>query len=69
MTKKELLEAIEDIPKALYSGGFYLKYDMNGLWYCGYNNSVFHASDRDLTVALDILFNNIKASGYDIERI
>ena len=69
MTKKELLETIEDMPKALYSGGLYIKYDMNGLWYCGYNNTTFHTSDRDLSVALDNLFNNLKASGYDIERI
>ena len=69
MTKKELLEAIKDMPNSVYSGGFYLKYDLNGLWYCGYNGSVFHSSHRDLTVALDNLSNNIKASGYDIERI
>ena len=66
LTEKELLKGL---PKALVSGGFYLKYDFNGLWYCGYNGSVFHSSDRDLAVALDILFNNIKESGYDIERI
>ena len=69
MTKKELLEAIKDMPNSLYSGGFYLKYDRNGLWYCGYNGSVFHSSDRDLAVALDILSNNIKASGYDTKGI
>ena len=65
LTKKELIKAIEDMPKALYSGGFYLKYDMNGLWYCGYNNSVFHASDRDLSTAIDELRIKLKTSGYD----
>ena len=66
LTEKDLLK---NMPKALVSGGFYLKYDLNGLWYCGYNGSVFHSSDRDLAVALNILSNNIKASGYDTERI
>ena len=61
MIKKDLLDGI---PKALYSGGFYLKYDMNGLWYCGYNNSAFHASDRDLSIAIDELRIKLKASGY-----
>ena len=69
LTKKDLLEAIKDMPNSLYSGGLYIKYDLNGLWYCGYNGSVFHSSDRDLAVALDNLFNNLKASGYDIEGI
>ena len=64
LTKKDLLEAIEDMPKALYSGGLYIKYDMNGLWYCGYNNSVFHTSDRDLSIALDMLRINLKMQGY-----
>ena len=64
MTKKDLLEAIEDMPNALYSGGLYIKYDMNGLWYCGYNTTVFLTSDRDLSVALDILRINLKLQGY-----
>ena len=64
LTKKDLLEAIEDMPKALYSGGLYIKYDMNGLWYCGYNNSTFHTSDRDLSIALDMLRINLKMQGY-----
>ena len=64
MTKKDLLEAIEDMPKALYSGGLYIKYDMNGLWYCGYNNSVFHACDRDLSTAIDELSIKLKEAGY-----
>ena len=63
LTEKELLKGL---PKALVSGGFYLRYDFNGLWYCGYNGTVFHSADRDLTVALDILSNNLKASGYVI---
>ena len=50
--------------KTLYSEGLYIKYDMNGLWYCGYNNSVFHASDRDLLIALDMLRINLKLQGY-----
>lgn len=61
LTEKDLLN---DIPKALYNGGFYLKYEMSGLWYCGYNNSVFHASDRDLSIAIDELRIKLKASGY-----
>lgn len=64
ITKKKLLEAIEDMPKALYSGGLYIKYEMNGLWYCGYNNSTFHVSDRDLSVALGMLQINLKMQGY-----
>ena len=67
MTKKELLKAIKDMPKALYSGGLYIKYDMNGLWYCGYNNSVFHTSDRDLAKAIDELSIKLKDAGYVIE--
>ena len=61
LTEKDLLKGL---PKALVSGGFYLRYDFNGLWYCGYNNSVFHASDRDLSTAIDELRNKLKASGY-----
>ena len=38
--------------------------NMNGLWYCGYNNSVFHTSDRDLSIALDMLRINLKLQGY-----
>jgi hypothetical protein len=64
LTKEELLEAIDDMPKALYSGGFYLRYDMNGLWYCGYNNTVFHASNRDLSIAIDELRIKLKVSRY-----
>ena len=67
MTKKDLLEAIEDMPNSLYSGGFYIKYDLNGLWYCGYNGSVFHSSDRDLSKAIDELSIKIKDAGYVIE--
>lgn len=61
LKEKDLLD---DIPKALYNGGFYLKYDMNDLWYCGYNNSVFHTSDKDLSIALDMLRINLKMQGY-----
>lgn len=64
LTKKDLLEAIEDMPKALYSGGLYIRADKNGLWYCGYENSVFHSSDKNLLVALDTLRINLKAQGY-----
>ena len=61
LTEKDLLG---NIPKALYSGGLYIKYDMNGLWYCGYNNTVFHTSDRYLSIALDLLRINLKLQGY-----
>jgi hypothetical protein len=64
LTKEKLFEVIEDIPKALYSGGLYIKYGMNGLWYCGYDNTVFHTSDRNLSVALDMLQINLKMQGY-----
>ena len=67
MTKKDLLEAIEDMPKSLYSGGLYIKYDHNVLWYCGYNGSVFHSSDRDLSKAIDELSIKLKDAGYVIK--
>ena len=67
LTKKELLEAIKDMPNSLYSGGFYIKYDLNGLWYCGYNNSVFHSSDKDLSKAIDELSIKLKDARYVIE--
>jgi hypothetical protein len=63
LTKKDLLETIEGMPKALYSGGLYIRYDKNGLWYCGYENTVFHSSDKNLLVALAILYINLKTQG------
>ena len=67
MTKKELLDVIKDMPNSLYSGGLYIKYDLNGLWYCGYNGSVFHSADRDLSKAIDELSIKLKDAGYVIE--
>ena len=55
------------MPNSLYSGGLYIKYDLNGLWYCGYNGSVFHSSDRDLSKAIDELSIKLKDAGYVIE--
>lgn len=64
----ENLEIIDDIlkqlPKALYSGGLYMNYDLNGFWYCGYDKSVHHATDRDLKVALYNLLVKLKENGY-----
>lgn len=64
----ENLETIDDIlnqlPKALYSGGLYMKYDFNGFWYCGYDKSVYHTCDHDLKVALYDLLMNLKENGY-----
>ena len=64
LTEKDLLKGM---PKALVSGGFYLRYDFNGLWYCGYNNTVFHSSDRDLSTAIDELSIKLKEAGYVIK--
>ena len=64
MTKEKLIETINDLPVSLYSGGLYMKYDKNGMWYCGYNNSVYHKSDKDLSIALDMLKNELKEQGY-----
>ena len=64
LTEKDLLK---DMPKALGSCGFYLRYEFNGLWYCGYDNSVFHSSDRDLSTAIDKLSIKLKEAGYVIK--
>ena len=64
----ENFETIDDIlnqlPKALYSGGLYMDYNMNGLWYCGYNKSVYHSCDNELKVALYDLLMKLKENGY-----
>lgn len=61
-------ETIDDIlnqlPKALYSGGLYIRYDFNGYWYCGYEKSVYHICDRDLKVALYDLLMKLKENEY-----
>lgn len=56
---------INKLPLSLYSGGLYMKYDKNGLWYVGYQNSVHHASDKDLLEALSILYLKLKNCGYE----
>ena len=57
---------LNQLPKALYSGGLYMNYDMNGLWYCGYNKSVFNTADNDLKIALCNLLAKLKEVGYTI---
>lgn len=64
MTKEKLIETINGLPESLYSGGLYMRYDANGLWYCGYNGSVFHKSDKDLSTALDMLKDELNKQGY-----
>lgn len=61
-------ETVDDIlnqlPKALYGGGLYMNYEMNGWWHCGYKNSVYHSGDKYLKVALCDLLKELKESGY-----
>lgn len=56
-------ELLNKLPKALYSGGLYIQYDMNGLWYCGYQNSVYHTSNMILKEALEELLIKIENYG------
>lgn len=66
----ENFETIDDIlnqlPKGLYSGGLYIRYDFNGYWYCGYEKSVHHTCDDDLKVALCDLLKKLKEIGYEL---
>lgn len=66
----ENFETIDDIlnqlPKALYGGGLYMNYEMNGWWYCGYRNSVHHTADKYLKVALYDLLIKLKEIGYEL---
>ena len=59
-------ELLKRLPVALYSGGLYMQYDMCGLWYCGYHNSTYQISDRDLKKALTTLVNVLNENGYGI---
>jgi hypothetical protein len=61
ITKKDLLEVIEDMPKVLLDDrGLYMKYGTNGLWYCGYDTTSVYASDRELPIALEKLRSKLK---------
>ena len=63
MTKKDLLEAIEDMPKVLFGDrGLFMRYDTKGLWYCGYDNTTVFASDKELPIALEKLGEKLKES-------
>ena len=63
MTKKDLLEAIEDMPKILLGDRvLFMRYHTNGLWYCGYDNTTVFASDRELPIALEKLGKILKES-------
>jgi hypothetical protein len=62
--KKDLLEAIEDMPKVLFGDrGLFMRYDTKGLWYCGYDNTTVFASDRELPIALEKLGEKLKVEG------
>ena len=61
LTKKDLLEAIENMPKVLFvDRGLFMRYDTKGLWYCGYDNTSVFASDRELPIALEKLGEKLK---------
>lgn len=59
-------ELIKRLPIALYSGGLYIQYEMNGLWYCGYQNSTYHVLEHDLEIALNSLITKLNENGYEI---
>jgi hypothetical protein len=61
MTKKDLLEAIEDMPKTIFGDRcFFMRRNMDNVWYCGYDNTSVFASDKDILTALDKLYIILK---------
>lgn len=58
-----LEQLLSKLPTSLYKGGLYMKH-CNGFWYVGYEESVHHTSDKDLRVALSVLYDKLKTFGY-----